>query len=256
MSKRSRLVYANDSYGPFSQSKNAKIDLNDPYVWLASMLKKRDGMIARAVKYKFKSRSNVPHVSNSSLEVSELRSIIEQLRCSNKKLTEENAHLKSKCEQLEVDLKSTHDLLSESRVICAAMQNDHKVLEDKLLDVTNAVTSIKAENESLVTKVNALNLQLSSNAGGKKKLSNLNTELNKLKNVNDTLKKCARKFEVQYKEATTDLAKCVAEKNDLIEHINLIEVSHMNDYNEISFKYHSLLETLKSIKASKDPPKV
>jgi len=68
------------------------------------------------VKHKLKSRPKISHVPVVSSEVSELRAIIEQQSCSNKKLTNENVYLKSKCDALEVDLKSTNDLLLESHL--------------------------------------------------------------------------------------------------------------------------------------------
>jgi len=62
----------------------------------------------------------------------------------------------------------------------------------------------------------------------KEKLSNLNAELNKLKNINGVLKKCASKFEVQYKEVSANLAKCVLEKDNLIEQMEVMEMHHVH----------------------------
>jgi len=127
-------------------------------------------MIARAVKHKLKSRPNISHVPAVSSEVSELRAIIEQLRCSNKKLTNENVYLKSKCVALEVDLKSTNDLLLESNLKYENLLNDHKVLENNYMEVSTPLTSIKDDNTCLAHKVNTLNLQLSLESGKKRKI--------------------------------------------------------------------------------------
>jgi len=83
-------------------------------------------------------------------------------------------------------------------------------------------------------------------------LSNLNVELNKLKNINGVLKKCASKFEVQYKEVSANLAKCVLEKDNLAEQMEIMEFHHVDDFNIIALEN---LKLKKFIQSSKDPPR-
>jgi len=151
-----------------------------------------------------------------------------------------------------VDLKSTNDLLLESNLKYENLLNDHKVLENNYMEVSTPLTSIKDDNTCLAHKVNTLNLLLSLESGKKEKLSNLNAELNKLKNINGVLKKCASKFEVQYKEVSANLAKCVLEKDNLIEQMEVMEMHHVHDFNAIAVENLKLREFF--IQSSKDPP--
>jgi len=131
------------------------------------------------------------------------------------------------------------------------LRYDQKVLEVNLLEISNQVLSVKAENVDLAHKVNTLNLQLSLESGNKAKLSNLNVELNKLKNINGVLKKCASKLEVQYKDTAAELAKCILEKNNLAEEMNELENTLTDDYNALSHRYGLLKQAIRS---NTDPP--
>jgi hypothetical protein len=282
-SKRSRIEYYNDSrpFRPFGlQPKIASP--NDPLSFLVKVLKKRDGMVARAVKYKLRLSQNVhrttpqsdesrrpqnvprippqsdefrrsqnvsrtaPHFvdSHRTSEIANLNAVIEQLRCSNKQLLDENSFLKIKCTQLELDLKSANTLVIESSSNCELALTQHKVLEDK-------ITSLTDENVSLSHKVNTLSLQLSDITIKSSKLPQLKTEIAKLNNVNDVLKKCAKKFEVGLKEKISDLEKVTKEKNNLAALLEESENVYCNDINHLSFLFSRLSNCIRS---SKDPP--
>jgi regulator of replication initiation timing len=293
-SKRSRIDYYHDSlpYRPSGpQPKNGSP--NDPLSFFVNILKKRDGMVARAVKFKMRSqiaprtnprpssdsisRNTCPssdstsrntrpsygsdsnsrknprpsYVSNSTSEIANLYAVIEQLRCSNKQLTDENSLLNIRCSQLESDLKSVDTLVLETSSKCAFALSEHKVLEENALVLKSQIVSLNDENVTLSHKVNTLCLQLSENSVKSVKLSQLKTEIAKLNNVNDVLKKCAKKFEVSLKENINDFDIVVKEKNKLIIQLEESEAYLMNDYNNLSFRFTRLVNCIQS---SKDPP--
>jgi len=214
-------------------------------------------MVARAVKHKMKHRfhSNASNASNSS-DILKLQNTIDQLRSANVKLVDENRLLQSKCSSLESNLASVQNLLLVSQVKCESLQRDCKALEDKSLEVSIVVNTLKEENVVLVHKVDNLNLQLSQCVKSSPKVSNLKSEINKLKNVNDVLKVTARKFEFQLNENIGLLANCALEKESLSQQMVEMENSYISDYNCLTMDFMVLKKSYLLIKSAKDPPQV
>jgi len=100
MSKRSRIVYASDSYFPQPSRDGNKSSLSDPFKWVASIVKKRDGMIARAVKHKMK----IQRADDVSSEVLKLNNVIDQLRLKIASMSDAYSTLSTKCHFLETQL--------------------------------------------------------------------------------------------------------------------------------------------------------
>jgi len=148
-------------------------------------------------------------------------------------------------------LKSANTLLNDSASKCISVLSEHKVLEDKCLVLESQIAPLIDEKSLLNHKVNTLSQQLSDCSAKISKSSHLTTEVNKLKNVNDVLKKTARKFEVLYKENSDKLNTCLFEKEELVKEMNCMEVSMLNDFNAISYKYMVLKDCIGS---GKDPP--
>jgi chromosome segregation ATPase len=260
-SKRSRLDYFYDTRPsrPTRSQPNSGSP-NDPLSFLVNVLKKRDGMVARAVKHKLRRSQNTASRPNShplasnvdhTSKIANLNAVIEQLRCSNKQLLDENSLLKNKCTQLEIDLKSANTLLNDSSSKCASVLNEHKILEDKSLVMESQIVSLKDDNAVLSHKVNTLSLQLSENSVKSSKLPQLKTEVNKLKNVNDVLKKTARKFETLYKDTSDKLDTCLLEKDALVKEMEDVEINAARDFNAMSNRFFKLRNHIMS---TKDPP--
>jgi chromosome segregation ATPase len=249
MSKRSRLVYDYDE----SRSHPQHVNNFDPFNWLTSVLQKRDGMIARAVKHKLKNKSFTP--PNDNLEIQRLRKINEELRCSNKKLSDEVLSLKNKlastvnqhnadiesnlllCKKELLDAHASIDKLQSQINVykenLTTLEKDHVSVNESLSASQQIISTLEKNCSGLQDKVKRLKKQ-NSQAAVDTKVSNLNLEINNLRDENILLEKRVTHSENLLRDKVTKLVELHLEKNKLVEHIKLIEKDYSAQFDKVN----------------------